>query len=434
MIVFNRGEGYDLNNTIEQAYINIIKKELVPAMGCTEPVAIAFCAAKAKQILNQMPDKVIIEASGNIIKNAKSVIVPNTKGMKGIEVAAAMGIVAGDSSLGLEVISKVDDNVLVLVKDFMKKVKIEVKTAEQGVLLDINVTLIHESDVVSVRIMNQHTNVVLVKHNDKVLFDDIHPSDVLSNLDYDLLNMRDIYAFSTLGDISELEEVISTQIEYNTAISKEGLSKDYGANIGQTILNVYGHDVRNRSKAKTAAGSDARMNGSALPVVINSGSGNQGMTASLPVIEFAEELKVSKEKLYRALVLSNLIAIYQKSQIGSLSAFCGAVTAGAASGAAITYLKGGNYDDVSHTLINALAIASGIICDGAKASCAAKIAISVDAGILASDMHDLGKDFYAGDGIVGVDVDKTIKNIGQLGRVGMKETDKEILYLMSCFD
>ena len=423
-----------MNNIIEQAYINIIKKELVPAMGCTEPVAIAFCAAKAKQILNQMPDKVIIEASGNIIKNAKSVIVPNTKGMKGIEVAAAMGIVAGDSSLGLEAISKVEDNVLVLVKDFMKKVKIEVKTAEQGVLLDINVTLIHESDVVSVRIMNQHTNVVLVKHNDKVLFDDIHPSDVLSNLDYDLLNMRDIYAFSTLGDISELEEVISTQIEYNTAISKEGLSKDYGANIGQTILNVYGHDVRNRSKAKTAAGSDARMNGSALPVVINSGSGNQGMTASLPVIEFAEELKVSKEKLYRALVLSNLIAIYQKSQIGSLSAFCGAVTAGAASGAAITYLKGGNYDDVSHTLINALAIASGIICDGAKASCAAKIAISVDAGILASDMHDLGKDFYAGDGIVGVDVDKTIKNIGQLGRVGMKETDKEILYLMSCFD
>ncbi|MFA6692990.1 MAG: L-serine ammonia-lyase, iron-sulfur-dependent, subunit alpha [Acholeplasmataceae bacterium] len=423
-----------MNNTIEQAYINIIKKELVPAMGCTEPVAIAFCAAKAKQILNQMPDKVIIEASGNIIKNAKSVIVPNTKGMKGIEVAAAMGIVAGDSSLGLEAISKVEDNVLVLVKDFMKKVKIEVKTAEQGVLLDINVKLIHESDVVSVRIMNQHTNVVLVKHNDKVLFDDIHPSDVLSNLDYDLLNMRDIYAFSTLGDISELEEVISTQIEYNTAISKEGLSKDYGANIGQTILNVYGHDVRNRSKAKTAAGSDARMNGSALPVVINSGSGNQGMTASLPVIEFAEELKVSKEKLYRALILSNLIAIYQKSQIGSLSAFCGAVTAGAASGASITYLKGGNYDDVSHTLINALAIASGIICDGAKASCAAKIAISVDAGILASDMHDLGKDFYAGDGIVGVDVDKTIKNIGQLGRVGMKETDKEILYLMSCFD
>lgn len=423
-----------MNEINHQTYINIMKKELVPAMGCTEPVAIAFCAAKAKQVLNKMPEKVMIETSGNIIKNAKSVIVPNTKGLKGIEVAAAMGIVVGDANLGLEVISKVDENIIDLVKDFMKKVKIEVKTAEQGVLLDINVTLIHQDERVSVRIMNQHTNIVLIKHNDQVLFDDIHPVDATENLDYELLNMKDIYEFSTRSDMSELKEIIQKQIEFNTAISKEGLSKDYGANIGKIILNIYGNDVRNRSKAKTAAGSDARMNGSALPVVINSGSGNQGMTASLPVIEFAEELNASKENLYRALVLSNLIAIYQKSQIGSLSAFCGAVTAGAASGAAITYLKGGNYDDVSHTLINALAIASGIICDGAKASCAAKIAISVDAGILASDMHDQGKDFYAGDGIVGMDVDETIKNIGKLGREGMKETDKEILYLMSCFD
>ncbi|MBN2268182.1 MAG: L-serine ammonia-lyase, iron-sulfur-dependent, subunit alpha [Acholeplasmataceae bacterium] len=422
-----------MNEIKYQTYINIMKKELVPAMGCTEPVAIAFCAAKAKQVLNKMPEKVMIETSGNIIKNAKSVVVPNTQGLKGIEVAAAMGIVAGDANLGLEVISKVDENILDLVKDFMKNVKIEVKTAEQGVLLDINVTLIHQDERVSVRIMNQHTNIVLIKHNDEVLFDDIHPLDSTENLDYELLNMKDIYEFSTRSDISELEEIIQKQIKFNTEISQEGLSKDYGANIGKMILKVYGNDVRNRSKAKTAAGSDARMNGSALPVVINSGSGNQGMTASLPVIEFAEELKTSKENLYRALVLSNLIAIYQKSQIGALSAFCGAVTAGAASGAAITYLKGGNYEDVAHTLINALAIASGIICDGAKASCAAKIAISVDAGILASDMHDQGKDFYAGDGIVGIDVDETIKNVGKLGREGMKETDKEILYLMSCF-
>lgn len=423
-----------LSQDIIQQYIQIIKKELVPAMGCTEPVAIAFCAAKAKSVLNQMPEKVIIETSGNIIKNAKSVIVPNTNGMKGIEVAAAMGIVAGDSSLGLEVISKADLSIIPVVKDFMKNTKIEVKKAEQSALLDINVTLIHKDHKVSVRIMNQHTNIVLIKDNDEVLFDDIHPVESSDTLHYDLLNMKDIYDFSMTCEISELEDIIEKQIEYNTAISKEGLSKDYGANIGKTILKVYGNDVRNRSKAKTSAGSDARMNGSSLPVVINSGSGNQGMTASLPVIEFAEELKVSKEKLYRALILSNLVAIYQKSQIGPLSAFCGAVTAGAASGAAITYLKGGNYEDIAHTLINALAIASGVICDGAKASCAAKIAISVDAGILASDMHDQGKDFYAGDGIVGVDVDETIKNIGQLGRVGMKETDKEILYMMSCFD
>lgn len=423
-----------MNEIKYQTYINIMKKELVPAMGCTEPVAIAFCAAKAKQVLNQMPEKVLIEASGNIIKNAKSVVVPNTKGLKGIEVAAAMGIVAGDANLGLEVISRVDDDVLDLVKDFMKKVKIEVKKAEQGVLLDINVTLIRKEECVSVRIMNQHTNIVLIKHNDEVLFDDIHPVNQVSQLHYESLNMKDIYEFATQSDIRELDDIIEKQIEFNTAISVEGLTKEYGANIGKMILKVYGHDVRNRSKAKTAAGSDARMNGSALPVVINSGSGNQGMTASLPVIEFAEELNASKEQLHRALVLSNLIAIYQKSQIGALSAFCGAVTAGAASGAAITYLKGGNYEDVSHTLINALAIASGIICDGAKASCAAKIAISVDAGILASDMHEEGKDFYPGDGIVGINVDETIKNIGKLGREGMKETDKEILYLMSCFD
>lgn len=422
----------DLNKS--QLYKQIIKKELVPAMGCTEPVAIAFCAAKAKSILNDMPDKVIVETSGNIIKNAKSVVVPNTNGLKGIEVAAAMGIVAGDPSLGLEVISKVEESVLEEVKAFMKKIKIEIKKSEQNALLDINVTLIHQDHKVSVRIMNQHTNVVLIKDNDEIIFDDIHPVESSNNLDYNLLNMKDIYVFSTEDDYQDIEDIITTQIEYNSAISIEGLSKDYGANIGKTILKVYGNDVRNRSKAKTAAGSDARMNGSALPVIINSGSGNQGMTASLPVIEFAHELNVSKEMLYRALIMSNLIAIYQKSQIGSLSAFCGAVTAGAASGAAITYLKGGNYEDISHTLINALAIASGIICDGAKASCAAKIAISVDAGILASDMHDQGKDFYAGDGIVGVDVDETIKNIGQLGRVGMKETDKEIIYMMSCFD
>jgi L-cysteine desulfidase len=275
----------------------------------------------------------------------------------------------------------------------------------------------------------------MIKHNDDIIFDDVYSGETGPHgINYSLLNMKDIFEFADQSDLTELEDILTTQINHSKTISNEGLAHDYGANIGQTILKMYGNDIRNRTKAKTAAGSDARMNGSELPVIINSGSGNQGLTASLPVIEFAEELQVSKEKLFRALILSNLIAIYQKSQIGSLSAFCGAVTAGAAAGAAITYLKGGKYSDVAHTLNNGLAIASGIICDGAKASCAAKIAISVDAGILASDMHLNGKDFYAGDGIVGVDVDQTIKNIGQLGREGMKETDKEILYLMTCFE
>lgn len=416
-------------------YLSIIKKELIPSMGCTEPIAIAFCAAKAKAVLKRLPERVIIEASGNIIKNVKSVIVPNTKGMKGIEVAAAMGIVAGDEKEGLEVLAHVDDKSLEEVHSFLNKVPLEVRTMDSEFPLDIRVTLYYEEDVVSARIIHNHTRIVLIKHNDKVLFDDIYDKGVETNgIDYYLLNMKDIFTFATEADLSVLNEILDTQIAYSTAISKEGLLHDYGANIGQTILTTSNNDVRTRAKAKAAAGSDARMNGCELPVIINSGSGNQGLTASLPVIEFAEELKVSKELLYRALTLSNLIAIYQKSQIGSLSAFCGAVSAGAAAGAAITYLRGGQYDDVAHTFINALAITSGILCDGAKSSCAAKIAISVDSGILASDMHMNGKDFYAGDGIVGNDVDKTIHNIGELARKGMKETDKEILYLMTCYD
>lgn len=418
-----------------QTYLAIIKKELIPSMGCTEPIAIAFCAAKAKSVLNKRPEKVLIEASGNIIKNVKSVLVPNTKGMKGIEVAAAMGIIAGDANKGLEVISHVDSSALEDVKSFMRDVKMELKTIDSDLLLDIRITLYYSEDIVSARIIHNHTNVVLIKHNDEIIFDDIYTSEIGPHgINYNLLNMKEIYEFATQSNIDALNDILSTQIAYSKAIANEGLLHNYGANIGKTILKTYGDDIRTRAKAKTAAGSDARMNGCELPVIINSGSGNQGLTASLPVIEFAEELKVSKEILYRALTLSNLIAIYQKSQIGSLSAFCGAVSAGAAAGAAITYLKGGQYDDVAHTFNNGLAIASGIICDGAKASCAAKIAISVDSGIIASDMHEYGNDFYAGDGIIGADVDKTIKNIGQIAREGMKETDKEILYLMTCFD
>lgn len=424
-----------MDQATHQTYLSIIKKELIPSMGCTEPIAIAFCAAKARSVLNKLPKKVLIEASGNIIKNVKSVVVPNTKGMKGIEVAAAMGIIIGDDKKGLEVISHVNPNSLEEVKTFMKNVHMELKTMDSDLQLDLRITLYHEDDIVSARIIHNHTNIVLIKHNDEIILDDVYQSEIGPHgINYNLLNMKDIYEFAIESDIDDLNDILTKQITHSRAISDEGLSQRYGANIGQTILKTYGSDIRNRAKAKTAAGSDARMNGCELPVIINSGSGNQGLTASLPVIEFAEELKVSKETLYRALILSNLIAIYQKSQIGSLSAFCGAVTAGAAAGAAITYLKGGKYEDVAHTLINGLAISSGILCDGAKASCAAKIAISVDSGILASDMHENGSDFYAGDGIVGIDVDKTIKNIGQIAREGMKETDKEILYLMTCFE
>lgn len=424
-----------MDQATHHTYLTILKKELIPAMGCTEPIAIAFCASKARAVLNKLPEKVLIEASGNIIKNVKSVVVPNTKGMKGMEVAAAMGIIAGDEKKGLEVLSNVDEKSLDEVQFFLKKVKPVIKTMDSELPLDLRVTLTHGDDVVSARIIHNHTHIVLIKHNDKILFDDIYTNETgPDGNDYNLLNMTDIVEFALEGDLSELEEILATQIAYNTTIAQEGLRYDYGAKIGQNIIKVYGSDLHNRAKAKAAAGSDARMNGCELPVVINSGSGNQGLTASLPVIEYAEELKVSKETLYRALTLSNLIAIYQKSKIGSLSTFCGAVSAGAAAGAAITYLRGGQYEDIARTYVNALAITSGILCDGAKASCAAKIAISVDAGILASDMHRSGNDFYAGDGIVAHDVDQTIHNIGQLARQGMKETDKEILYLMTCLD
>ena len=418
-----------------QTYLTILKKELIPAMGCTEPIAIAFCAAKARAVLNKLPEKVLIEASGNIIKNVKSVVVPNTKGMRGMEVAAVMGIIAGDEKKGLEVLSHVDEPSLEEVQSFLKKVKPAIKTMDSELPLDLRVTLTHGDDVVSARIIHNHTRIVLIKHNDKIIFDDIYANETgQDNFDYGLLNMKDIVQFALKGDLSELEEILTTQIAYSTAIAQEGLQNDYGAKIGQTIIKAYGSDLHNRAKAKAAAGSDARMGGCELPVIINSGSGNQGLTVSLPVIEYAEELMISKNTLYRALTLSNLIAIYQKSQIGSLSAFCGAVSAGAAAGAAITYLRGGQYENIARTYINALAITSGILCDGAKASCAAKIAISVDAGILASDMHRGGNDFYAGDGIIAHDVDQTIHNIGQLARKGMKETDKEILYLMTCLE
>lgn len=424
-----------MNAITHQVYIDIMKKELVSSMGCTEPVAIAFCAAKARSVLNKLPEKVLIEVSGNIIKNVKGVVVPNTNGMKGIIIAAAMGIVAGDDKKGLEVIANVDPKKLDEVKDFIKNTNIELKMIDSNIELDIRITLYNVLDIVSVRVINNHTNIVLIKHNEKVIFDDVYNNeDGPCGNNYKLLNMKDIYEFAVKSNIDDLIEILKTQIEYSINISNEGLKNNYGANIGQTILKTYGKDVRNRAKAKTAAGSDARMNGCELPVIINSGSGNQGLTVTLPVIEFAEELNVSKEKLYRALALANLIAIYQKSQIGSLSAFCGAVSAAAAAGAAITYLKGGNYTDVAQTFINGLAISSGIICDGAKASCAAKIAISVDSGILASDMHENESKFYSGDGIVGIDADQTIKNIAKIAREGMKETDKEILYLMTCFE
>ena len=414
-----------------RAYVQILKEELVPAMGCTEPIALAYAAAKAREVLGRLPEKVLIEASGSIIKNVKSVIVPNTNHLKGIPAAATAGIIAGKAEKELEVISKVTPEQIEQMKDFLADTPIEVRHVNNGLTFEIVVTVYAGESYAKVRIVNYHTNIVLIeKDGEKLLEIEVKGESEEGLTDRSLLDMESIWNFAMTVDIADVYEVLHRQYEYNMAISEEGFRGDYGANIGSVLLDMEGQNIRTRAKARAVAGSDARMNGCELPVIINSGSGNQGMTCSLPVIEYALDLKVSEEKMYRALTLSNLLTIYQKTGIGRLSAYCGAVSAGAAAGAGIAYLCGGGYEEVAHTIVNALAITSGIVCDGAKASCAAKIATSIDAGILGYNMFIRGQQFYAGDGIVTKGVDATIRNVGRLGKDGMKETNEEIIDIM----
>nr|WP_079428807.1 L-serine ammonia-lyase, iron-sulfur-dependent, subunit alpha [Clostridium oryzae] len=413
-----------------KSYVQILKEELIPAMGCTEPIAIAYASAKAREILENLPDKVVVDASANIIKNVKSVVVPNTDCLKGIEAATAAGIVAGNAEKKLECIAEVTEEQKRCIKEYMNKNLINVNLADNQFIFYIQVTAYYKDSYVIVRITNYHTNIVYIEKDKETIFSKESESLKEDLTDKKLLNVQDIVDFANTVDIDDIRQIIGKQIEYNTKISDEGLNNNYGANIGRVLLTSYGDDVKIRAKARAAAGSDARMGGCELPVVIVSGSGNQGMTASLPVIEYAKELKVSEEKLYRALVLSNLVTIHQKTGIGRLSAYCGAVCAGCGSGAAIAYLYGGGYKEICHTIVNALAIVSGIICDGAKASCAAKIAAAVDAGILGYHMYKSGQQFRDGDGIVTKGVEATITNVGHLAKDGMKQTDKEIISIM----
>ncbi|MBU3176900.1 L-serine ammonia-lyase, iron-sulfur-dependent, subunit alpha [Clostridium estertheticum] len=419
------------SNLIYKTYLQILKEELVPAMGCTEAISIAHASSKAKEVLGHTPDRTIVEVSGNIIKNVKSVIVPNTGHLKGIAAATAAGIIAGNPEKKLEVISDVSNEDKEKIKEYLSTFPIEVKLIDTPFIFDIQITVFYKETYVKVRIVNYHTNIVLIEKNSETLYQKETTSSKEEGLSgKELLNVKDIVDFADSVDIKDIEDIIGRQIEYNSKIAEEGLKNSYGANIGSVLISTYGSDVKVRAKAKAAAGSDARMNGCELPVIIVSGSGNQGMTASLPVIEYGNELKVSKEKLYKALVISNLVTIHQKTGIGRLSAYCGAVCAGAGSGAGITYLYGGGYRDISHTIVNALSIVSGIICDGAKASCAAKIATAVDAGILGYHMFKQGQQFKGGDGIVKKGIEATISNVGKLAKEGMKETDKEIIKIM----
>ncbi len=415
----------NLNNTM----LHILKKELVTATGCTEPIAIALAGAKAREVLGMIPEKVDVEVSEAIMKNAKSVIVPNTNHLKGIRAAVSAGIIAGDASKGLDVLTSTNQSTMSSISEYIASTNIHVATLESDDVLDIIVTVYAKDDVAKVRIVHEHANIAYIEKNHQILLNKTHCTNISE--DYPELSIRAIYDFALTVDLDEVRTLIQQQINTNSAISEEGLSKSYGANIGSVLLKTYGDTIENKAKAKAAAASDARMGGSELPVTIVSGSGNQGISASIPVIEYGKHLNVSQDTLYRAIILSNLITVHQKSGVGCLSAYCGAVFSGAASGAGIAFLHGGDYEAITHTIVNALAIVSGMICDGAKPSCAAKIATAVDAGILGYHMHLAGEEFLAGDGILAKGVESTLKNVARLVREGMKVTNQEIVRIMT---
>ncbi len=415
------------------SYISILREELVPAMGCTEPIAIAYAAAMARKVLDKLPERVQVEASDNIIKNVKSVVVPNTGNLKGIKAAAVAGIVAGDADKVLEVIADVDDDARRAMADYLSTREVTVVASKSGLIFDLIVSVFHGKNSASVQISHYHTNIVRITKDEEVVYH-TQPCDDVSaenNTDRSLMNVKDILDFAVSVELSEVEDLLQRQIDCNSAIAQKGLHGNWGANVGAVLLRAWDtNDIKVRAKAMAAAGSDARMSGCELPVVIVSGSGNQGLAASVPVIEYAKELKVDRETLYRALIVSNLVTIHQKTGIGRLSAYCGAISAGVGAGAGIAWLHGGGFKEVAHTIVNALAIVSGIVCDGAKPSCAGKIATAVEAGILGFHMYKNGQQFYGGDGIIQKGVENTIQSIGRLGRIGMKETDKEIIRIM----
>ena len=415
-------------------YLKILQEELVPATGCTEPIAIAYGAAKARELLGVLPESVLVEASGNIIKNVKSVVVPNTNSLKGIEAAAAAGIVAGQSDKILEVISEVTPAQRAEIRAYLADHPIVVKPAEGDKVFDILITLRAGNNHVKLRISDYHTHIVYIEKNGEVLF---QRGEVLSDSARDMLTDRSclsvegVLDFASTCNLEDVRALIERQIDYNYAIAEEGLRHSWGANIGSVLKEHYGVGIYSRARYMAAAGSDARMSGCEMPVIIVSGSGNQGITASVPVVEYAKELNVSRDQMVRAVLLSDLLTIHLKTGIGRLSAYCGAVSAGCSAGAAIAYLHGGGFREIAHTLVNSLAIVSGMICDGAKASCAAKISAAVDAGLVGYSMFRSGQQFRGGDGIVTKGVEETIRNIGRLGRLGMRETDREIIRIMT---
>ncbi len=419
-----------MEQSLYNAYVRLLKKELVPAMGCTEPIAVAYAASVAARELEVLPETVDICVSANIIKNVKSVIVPNTGGLQGLEAAAAVGIIAGDPEQELLVISKVSDLQRERINEYLKTAKFKVWESKTSALFDICITLTGEGHQSVCRIAEGHTNIVCVQKDGEIVFSRNVENQVPETAaDKAMLTVERIVEFADELNVEDVKAIFDRQICFNMDIAEEGLKNNYGARIGQVLLSQ-GNDVITRAKAYAAAASDARMGGCEKPVVINSGSGNQGITASVPVVIYARELSVSDEQLYRALAVSNLVTLHLKSGIGPLSAYCGVISAGCGAAAGIAYLYGGKFREVAHTVVNALAINSGVICDGAKASCAAKIASAVEAGILGMQMFRQGSQFFGGDGIVSKGVENTIKNVSRIAGEGMRKTDSEIIKIM----
>lgn len=414
-----------------QKYIAILQEELRPAMGCTEPIALAYAGAKARQVLGALPDRVRLAVSGNIIKNVKSVVVPNTGGQRGMAAALCAGIVAGDPDRELQAISQVPAAMHETIRTYRDTVDLEIVPAESTLVFDIDLRVFAGADQVRLRIVNNHTNIVCIEKNGEKLLDlPVSESSEDHLTDKSCLNVASIVEFADCLNVEDVRPFVGEQIRCNMEIAQEGLNGNWGANIGQVILRRQGGSLEKKAAAYAAAGSDARMSGCEKPVVIVSGSGNQGITASVPVAVYARETGASEEQLLRAVALSDLVTIHQKAGIGRLSAYCGAISAGCGAGAGIAYLEGGDARAIAHTVVNAIAILSGTICDGAKASCAAKIAAAVDAGILGYQMYLEGQQFYSGDGIVTKGADNTVHNIGRLAREGMRQTDRTILEIM----
>ena len=415
----------------EEAFCTILREELQLATGCTEPIAVAYCAARLRQVLGERPRRILAEVSGNILKNVKSVVVPNTGGRRGLPAAIAVGVVAGDPEARLQVIAHVTEEDTAAIQAYLDSTDIRIDCPPTSRMLDIRLTGWAGDHKAVVHVANNHTNIIYVERDGEVLLEKPHSDSAEDNLqDKSVLNVRDILTFAETVDVSRIEESVGRQLECNTAIAREGLRGDWGANIGSTLL-LSGGDVETEARAWAAAGSDARMNGCEMPVVICSGSGNQGITASVPVWRYGRLMGADDERILRAVCLSDLITIHQKTGIGRLSAYCGAVSAGVGAGCGIAWLRGADYDAICHTLENAVAMISGCICDGAKASCASKIAMGVECGLLGYNMYLGGNNFQPGHGIMGKDVEDTIRHVGVLAAQGMRETDRVILKIMT---